>query len=100
MLDVQKAALTNRMRQRLVAIRERELDYYTSNCRLLGNQAALVAGFAYSGIRCAPHHTAHSPASPRRAWLLPLQRAPRRTGEPHHRRVLCHMCLCARVRQY
>ena len=49
MLDVQKAALTNRMRQRLVAIRERELDYYTSNCRLLGNQAALVAGFAYSG---------------------------------------------------
>ena len=28
----------------------RELEYYTLNCRSVGNQAALVAGFAYSGI--------------------------------------------------
>ena len=31
--------------------RRKELDYYTVNCRSVGNQAALVAGFAYSGIR-------------------------------------------------
>ena len=27
------------------------MDYYAVNCRSVGNQAALVAGFAYSGIR-------------------------------------------------
>ena len=51
MLEVQKEALANRVRQRLVALREKELDYYTANCRMLGNQAALVSGFAYSGVR-------------------------------------------------
>ena len=29
----------------------KELEYYTANCRSVGNQAALIAGFAYSGIR-------------------------------------------------
>lgn len=48
---VQKEALANRTRQRLVALREKELDYYTANCRMLGNQSALVSGFAYSAIR-------------------------------------------------
>jgi len=51
MLNAQKAALENSLRQRLVGIRERELEYYTKNCRLLGDLAALLAGFAYSGIR-------------------------------------------------
>ena len=51
MLEVQKEALANRTRQRLVALREKELDYYTANCRMLGNQSVLVAGFAYSAIR-------------------------------------------------
>jgi len=51
MLHAQKAALENSLRQRLVSIRERELEYYTKNCRLLGDLAALVAGFAFSGIR-------------------------------------------------
>ena len=51
MLEVQKEALANRTRQRLVALREKELDYYTANCRMLGNQSALVSGFAYSAIR-------------------------------------------------
>ena len=46
MLEVQKEALANRTRQRLVALREKELDYYTANCRMLGNQSALVSGFA------------------------------------------------------
>ena len=51
MLIAQKAALENSLRQRLVGIRERELEYYTKNCRMLGDLAALVAGFAFSGIR-------------------------------------------------
>ena len=51
MLHAQKQALENRLRQRLVAIREQELEYYTKNCRMLGNLAALVAGFSYAGIR-------------------------------------------------
>ena len=69
MLEVQKEALANRVRQRLVALREKELDYYTANCRMLGNQAALVSGFAYSGIRYhqASHSTYIAPLSYRRA---------------------------------
>jgi len=51
MLVARKAALSNAVRQRQVAIRERELIYYTKNCRMLGDLAALIAGFAYSGIR-------------------------------------------------
>ena len=34
----------------LLAIRERELDLYTENCRNIGAQAALLAGFAYSAL--------------------------------------------------
>lgn len=33
----------------LLAIRERELNLYSSNFRSIGTQAALLAGFAYSG---------------------------------------------------
>jgi len=51
MLLARKAALANAVRQQQVAIRERELVYYTKNCRMLGDLAALIAGFAYSGIR-------------------------------------------------
>ena len=51
MLHAQKANLQTNLRQRLLAIRERELDYYTDINRNIGNQAALIAGFAYSGIR-------------------------------------------------
>lgn len=51
MINARKQALENTMRQRLVAIREKELDYYTANCRNIGNSASLVAGLAYSGIR-------------------------------------------------
>lgn len=51
MLDAKKAALQNTIRQRLVGIREKELEYYTENCRSVGEQASLIAGFAYSGIR-------------------------------------------------
>ena len=51
MLHAHKANLQTNLRQRLLAIRERELDYYTDINRNIGNQAALIAGFAYSGIR-------------------------------------------------
>jgi len=34
----------------LLAIRERELDLYTNNCRNIGSQAALLAGFAYGAL--------------------------------------------------
>ena len=51
MIKARKEAVENTARQRLVAIREKELDYYTSNCRNIGQCAALVSGLAYSGIR-------------------------------------------------
>jgi len=51
MLHAKKVALQNVLRQRLVAIRERELLYYTDNCRNIGNGAAIISGLAYSGIR-------------------------------------------------
>ena len=51
MLQARKEALQNTARQRMVDIRNKELNYYTDNCRSIGNSAALVAGLAYSGIR-------------------------------------------------
>lgn len=50
MLYADKAALENRTKVRLLAIRERELVLYTQNCRAVGTVAALMAGIAYSGI--------------------------------------------------
>ena len=52
MLQAKKEALENTARRRIVEIREKELQYYTSNCRNIGQCAALVSGLAYSGIRC------------------------------------------------
>ena len=37
MLQARKEALENSIRQRLVAIRERELEYYTNTARNIGN---------------------------------------------------------------
>lgn len=51
MLQAKKEALENSLRQRLVAIREKELLYYTENCRNIGNGASIISGLAYSGIR-------------------------------------------------
>jgi hypothetical protein len=50
MLYADKAALENRTKVRLLAIRERELVLYTQNCRAVGTVAALMAGIAYSAI--------------------------------------------------
>ena len=51
MLRAKKEALENSARVKLIEIREKELDYYTANCRNIGQCAALVSGMAYSGIR-------------------------------------------------
>uniref|UniRef100_A0A6U7JF87 Uncharacterized protein n=1 Tax=Haptolina brevifila TaxID=156173 RepID=A0A6U7JF87_9EUKA len=51
MLKARKEALENALRQRLVGIREQELQYYTNTARNIGNQAAVISGLAYSGIR-------------------------------------------------
>jgi len=46
----------------LLAIREKELNYYTQNCQAVGTQAALLAGFAYSGLTqvAVPHDRAYA----------------------------------------
>ena len=46
----------------LLAIREKELNYYTQNCQAVGTQAALLAGFAYSGLTqvAIPHDRAYA----------------------------------------
>ena len=64
MLHAHKAALSNTLRTRMVALRQQELEYYTNNCRLLGDQGALVAGFAFSGIRY------HQFAEQQEGWYL------------------------------
>ena len=50
MLYADKAALENRTKLRLLAIRERELTLYTQNCFTIGTVAALMAGLAYSSL--------------------------------------------------
>jgi len=50
MLFADKQNLETDLKVSLLAIRERELDLYTDNCRNIGAQAALLAGFAYSAL--------------------------------------------------
>ena len=50
MLYADKQALETDLKVCLLAIRERELDFYTQNCRSIGTSAALLAGFAYAGL--------------------------------------------------
>jgi len=49
MLYADKQALETDLKVSLLAIRERELNLYSDNFRNIGTQAALLAGFAYSG---------------------------------------------------
>lgn len=51
MLQAKKEALENSIRQRLVAVRERELNYYFDNCRIMGTTSAVLSGLAMSGIQ-------------------------------------------------
>lgn len=50
MLFADKQALETDLKVSLLAIRERELELYADNCRHIGAQAALLAGFAYSAL--------------------------------------------------
>jgi len=50
MLHADKRALEQNLKVSLLKIREKELHFYTENCVAIGTQAALLAGFAYSGI--------------------------------------------------
>mmetsp|Transcript_8900 Transcript_8900/g.14912 ORF Transcript_8900/g.14912 Transcript_8900/m.14912 type:complete len:406 (-) Transcript_8900:419-1636(-) len=55
MLYADKQALETDLKVSLLAIRERELSLYTENCRSIGTQAALLAGFAYGGACLASY---------------------------------------------
>lgn len=50
MLHADKRALQQNLKVNLLKIREKELHFYTENCVAIGTQAALLAGFAYSGV--------------------------------------------------
>ena len=50
MLYADKRALETNLKVNLLAIREKELNYYSQNCLAVGTQSALLAGFAYSGL--------------------------------------------------
>lgn len=54
MLYADKRALETNLKVSLLAIREKELNYYSQNCLAVGTQAALLAGFAYSGLTQVP----------------------------------------------
>jgi len=47
MLYANKQDVEADLRVQLLAIRERELRFYTANCRTIGTQASVFAGFAY-----------------------------------------------------
>lgn len=51
MLLADKRALETNLKVSLLSIREKELNYYTSNCIAIGTQSALLAGFAYAALQ-------------------------------------------------
>ena len=63
MLYADKAALENRTKLRLLAIRERELALYTKNCITIGTVSALMAGLAYSSLLYATKRAYYQDAS-------------------------------------
>ena len=63
MLYADKRALETNLKVNLLAIREKELNYYAQNCLAVGTQAALLAGFAYvSGLAIREKEVAIPPA--------------------------------------
>ena len=50
MLYADKRALQTNLKVSLLAIRERELTFYTNNSLAIGTQAAMFAGFAFAGL--------------------------------------------------
>ena len=54
MLLADKLDIQQRLKLNMLQIEERELNFYTQNCNTIGTQAALLAGFAFTGIVEAP----------------------------------------------
>mmetsp|Transcript_10401 Transcript_10401/g.22075 ORF Transcript_10401/g.22075 Transcript_10401/m.22075 type:complete len:250 (+) Transcript_10401:66-815(+) len=50
MLYADKRALETNLKVDLLAIREKELNFYVSNCQNIGTQAAMLSGFAFAGL--------------------------------------------------
>ena len=50
MLFADKRNVETQLKVNLIKIRENELNFYTQNCLAVCTQAALLAGFAYSGL--------------------------------------------------
>lgn len=63
MLLADKLDLTNKLKLNMLQIEERELNFYTQNCNTVGTQAALLAGFAFTGIVEAPWDYLQDPAN-------------------------------------
>ena len=57
MLLADKLDLQNKLKLNMLQIEERELNYYTQNAMTVGTQAALLAGFAFTGVIEAPWDT-------------------------------------------
>ena len=63
MLHADKEALRTAYKLRLLAIREKELNYFLQNCINIATLAAMLAGFAQSGLiytKCTPRAAAAS----------------------------------------
>ena len=61
MLHADKEALRTAYKLRLLAIREKELNYFLQNCINIATLAAMLAGFAQSGLiytKCTPRAAA------------------------------------------
>ena len=74
MLHADKEALRTAYKLRLLAIREKELNYFLQNCINIATLAAMLAGFAQSGLiytKCTP-----------RAAAASALRVPRRPARP------------------
>ena len=54
MILADKLDLQNKLKLNMLQIEERELNYYTQNAMTVGTQAALLAGFAFTGVIEAP----------------------------------------------
>jgi len=50
MLYADKRALETNLKVSLLSIREKELNFYVTNCQSIGTQAAMLAGFAFAGL--------------------------------------------------
>ena len=69
MLHADKEALRTAYKLRLLAIREKELNYFLQNCINIATLAAMLAGFAQSGLiytKCTPRAAAASALRARR----------------------------------